>query len=149
MYCSLWWTNRYLQDIVYFLYQEESSIPVIEKQISNIITKSTRVMRAPRADVRKFEVRITRVMEYIWHIYHFLAKLFPQLCSRSWNRLWTTKRVTILWTTNSFARKPDSLLVTIANSVSTLPRKREKIVEFCQSGKSGQNPELLFICLWP
>ena len=66
LFLNLFTFTLYLQIIMMwifkyciFLYSEESSIPVIEKQISAIITKSTRVMRAPRADVRKFEVRIS------------------------------------------------------------------------------------------
>ena len=44
---------------------EESSISVIEKQVSTIITKATRVMRAPRADIRKFEVRYIKLVDRI------------------------------------------------------------------------------------
>ncbi len=40
------------------IFSEESSIPEVERQLSSIIAKATRSMRAPKLDIKKFEVNV-------------------------------------------------------------------------------------------
>ncbi len=45
------------KSVSFCVFAEESSVAVVEKQISGIVAKATRAMRAHRPEVKKFEVR--------------------------------------------------------------------------------------------
>lgn len=71
-------------------FAEDSSIPVIKNLTENFITKATKVMRSPKADLKKYEDLSHQLCLLEVEYFYYMEIMFIEVITTNfcWRRCW-------------------------------------------------------------